>query len=83
MKTWRDEVCAKSAPSLRQVCAKSKEWLGHIQIRSDIGAKLAAALFQKETQFFMRNEVAKAPRLALAKSILLRAPKSSRQSPGL
>jgi hypothetical protein len=58
MKAWRDEVRAKS-----------KEWLGHIQIRSDMGAKLAAALFQKETQF-MRNEVAKAPRLVPAKSIL-------------
>jgi hypothetical protein len=40
MKAWRDEVRAKS-----------KEWLGHIQIRSDMGPKLAAALFQKETQF--------------------------------
>jgi hypothetical protein len=37
-----------------------------------MGAKLAAALFQKETQF-MKNEVAKAPRLAPAKSILLRS----------
>jgi hypothetical protein len=59
MKAWRDEIRAKS-----------KEWLGHIQIRSDMGSKLAAALFQKETQF-MRNEVAKAPRLAPAKSVLL------------
>jgi hypothetical protein len=30
MKAWRDEVHAKS-----------KEWLGHIQIRSDMGSKLA------------------------------------------
>jgi hypothetical protein len=59
MKAWRDDVHAKS-----------KEWLGHIQIRSDMGVKLAAALFRKETQF-MRQEVAKAPRLA--KSILLRS----------
>jgi hypothetical protein len=59
MKAWRDSVCAKS-----------KEWLHHIQIRSDVGAKLAAALFRKETQF-IRQEVAKAPRLAPAKSILL------------
>jgi hypothetical protein len=50
--------------------AKSKEWLGHIQIRSDMGVKLAAALFRKETQF-MKQEVVKAPRLAPAKSILL------------
>jgi hypothetical protein len=60
MKAWRNNVRAKS-----------KEWLGHIQIRSDMRVKLAAALFRKETQF-MRQEVAKAPRLALAKSILLR-----------
>jgi hypothetical protein len=59
MKAWRDKVRTKS-----------KEWLGHVQIRSDMGAKLAAALFQKETQF-MRNEVAKAPCLAPAKSIPL------------
>jgi hypothetical protein len=61
MKAWRDSICAKS-----------KEWLHHIQILSDIGAKLAAAFFQKETQF-IRQEVAKAPCLAPAKSILLRS----------
>jgi hypothetical protein len=47
MKAWRADVRTKS-----------KEWLGHIQIRSDMGVKLAAALFQKETQF-IRQEVAK------------------------
>jgi hypothetical protein len=31
--------------------AKAKEWLNHIQIRSDVGAKLVAALFSRETQF--------------------------------
>jgi hypothetical protein len=62
MKAWRDSVHAKS-----------KEWLHHhIQIRSDVGAKLAAALFCKGTQF-IRQEVAKAPRLVPAKSILLRS----------
>jgi hypothetical protein len=58
MKAWRDSIRAKS-----------KEWL---QIRADVGAKLAAALFRRETQF-IRQEVAKAPRLAPAKSILLRS----------
>jgi hypothetical protein len=61
MKAWRDDVRAKY-----------KEWLSHIQIRSDVGVKLAAALFRKETQF-MRQEVAKAPRLAPVKFILLRS----------
>jgi hypothetical protein len=32
-----------------EIRSKSKEWPGHIQIRSDMGAKLVAALFQKET----------------------------------
>jgi hypothetical protein len=61
IKAWRDDVRAKS-----------KEWLGHIQIRSNMGVKLAAALFRKETQF-MKQEVAKAPRLVPAKSTLLRS----------
>jgi hypothetical protein len=59
MKAWTDSIRAKA-----------KEWLYHIQVRWDAGAKLAAALFSKETQF-IRQEVAKAPRLAPAKSILL------------
>jgi hypothetical protein len=61
MKAWRDSIRAKA-----------KEWLHHIQIRSDVGAQLAASLFSRETQF-IRQEVAKAPRLAPAKSILLRS----------
>jgi hypothetical protein len=59
MKAWRDRICAKA-----------KVWLHHI--RSDVGAKLAVALFSRETQF-IRQEVAKAPRLAPVKSILLRS----------
>jgi hypothetical protein len=46
MKAWRDEVRAKS-----------KEWLGHIQIRSDMGSKLAAAFFQKEKMRWPRHLV--------------------------
>jgi hypothetical protein len=61
MKAWRDSILAKS-----------KEWLHHIQIQSDVGAKLAAAFFSKETQF-IRQEVAKTPRLVPAKSILVRS----------
>jgi hypothetical protein len=51
MKVWRDSISARA-----------KGWFHHIQIRSDVGAKLAAALFSRETQF-IRQEVTKAPRL--------------------
>jgi hypothetical protein len=61
LKAWRDSIRMKA-----------KEWLHHVQVHSDVGAKLLAALFSKETQFICQ-ELAKAPRLALAKSILLRS----------
>jgi hypothetical protein len=59
LKAWRDSIRVKA-----------KEWLH--QVRSDMGAKLSAALFSKETHFICQ-ELAKTPRLAPAKSILLRS----------
>jgi hypothetical protein len=58
LKAWRDSICLEA-----------KKWLHHIQVRLDVGAKLSAALFNKETHF-MCQELAKTPRLAPAKSIL-------------
>jgi hypothetical protein len=60
LKAWRDSIRLKA-----------KEWLQHVQVRSDVRAKLLAALFSKEKQFICQ-ELAKAPRLATA--ILLHSP---------
>jgi hypothetical protein len=45
-------------------------WLDHVKTKSDVGAKLFAALFNKETDF-IRQQIAKAPELAPARTIML------------
>jgi hypothetical protein len=45
------------------------EWVTHITTASDVGAK-SAALFIKETEI-IRQQMAKAPKLALVRTILL------------
>jgi hypothetical protein len=59
LKAWRDEIRREAA-----------EWLDHVKIRSDVGAKLSAALFNKETDV-IRQQMAKAPELAPARTILV------------
>jgi hypothetical protein len=59
LKAWRDDI-------LHEV----GDWVDHIKTRSDVGAKLSAALFNKETEF-IRQQMAKAPELAPARIILL------------
>jgi hypothetical protein len=59
LKAWRDDICAEA-----------DKWLAHVQVRSDVGAKLSAALFNKETDF-IRQQLAKTPQLTPARSILL------------
>jgi hypothetical protein len=59
LKAWRDDICREAA-----------KWLDHIKIRSDVGAKLSVAFFNKETDV-MRQQMAKAPELAPARTILL------------
>jgi hypothetical protein len=59
LKAWRDDI-------RREVV----NWVYHVKTRSDVGAKLSAALFNKET-YVIRQQMAKAPELALACTILL------------
>jgi hypothetical protein len=59
LKAWRDDIRVEV-----------DKWLAHVQVRSDVGAKLSAALFNKETDF-IRQELAKTSQLTPARSILL------------
>jgi hypothetical protein len=59
LKAWRDAI--------RQ---EVTEWVDHIKTASDVGAKLSAALFNKETEI-IRQQMAKAPKLAPVRTILL------------
>jgi hypothetical protein len=59
LKAWRDDI--------RQEVA---DWGDHIKTASDVGAKLSAALFNKETEN-IRQQMARAPKLAPACTILL------------
>jgi hypothetical protein len=59
LKAWRDNI-------RREV----GNWLNHVKTRSDVGAKLSAALFIKETDV-IRQQMAKAPELAPSRTILL------------
>jgi hypothetical protein len=58
-KAWRDNI--------RQEVA---DWVNHIKTASDVGSKLSAALFNKETEI-IRKQMARAPKLAPARTILL------------
>jgi hypothetical protein len=53
LKAWRDDIRREAA-----------EWLDHVKIRSDVGVKLSAALFNKETD--IRQQMTKALELAPA-----------------
>jgi hypothetical protein len=46
------------------------DWVDHVKTRCDVGAKLCAALFNKETEI-TRQQMARAPELAPAHTILL------------
>jgi hypothetical protein len=59
LKAWRDNIRHEVAV-----------WVDHIKTRFDMGAKLSAALFNKETEI-IRQQMAKAPELAPAHTILL------------
>jgi hypothetical protein len=59
LKAWRDDI--------RQEVA---DWVDHIKTASDVGAKLSAALFNKETEN-IRQQMARAPKLAPVHTILL------------
>jgi hypothetical protein len=59
LKAWRDGIRHEA-----------DKWLDHVKIRSDMGAKLSAALFNKETDV-IRQQMAKAPEPAPARIILL------------
>jgi hypothetical protein len=59
LKAWRDNIRLES-----------EKWLHHVQVQSDVGAKLLAALFSKETHF-MHQKLAKTHQLAPGMSILL------------
>jgi hypothetical protein len=59
LKAWRDNICCEVA-----------DLVDHVKTRSDMGAKLSAALFNKETEI-IRQQMAKAPELAPARTILL------------
>jgi hypothetical protein len=56
---WRDDI--------RQ---EVTDWVAHIKIASDVGAKLSAALFNKETETICQ-QLAKSAELAPARTILL------------
>jgi hypothetical protein len=49
LKAWRDDIRAEV-----------DKWLAHVQVRSDVGAKLSAALLNKETDLICQ-ELAKTP----------------------
>jgi hypothetical protein len=55
LKAWRDDIRAET-----------DKWLDHVKVRSDVGAKLSAALFN-----FIHQQLAKTLQLAPARSILL------------
>jgi vacuolar-type H+-ATPase subunit E/Vma4 len=59
LKAWMDEIRREA-----------NKWLDHIKIRPDVGAKLSAALFKKETDV-IRQQMVNASQLAPARSILL------------
>jgi hypothetical protein len=59
LKAWRDDIRHKVA-----------DWVDHVKTRSGVGAKLSTALFNKETDI-IRQQMAKAPKLAHAHTILL------------
>jgi hypothetical protein len=60
----------KTKWSTSQAHSQIQSSLDHVKIRSDVGAKLSVALFNKETDV-IRQQMAKAPELALSRSILL------------
>jgi hypothetical protein len=55
LKAWRNDI--------------RREWVDHVKIQSDVGAKLSAAVFNKETEI-IRQQMARAPELAPARTIL-------------
>jgi hypothetical protein len=59
LKAWRDDICHEVA-----------DWVDHVKTVSDVGAKLSAALFNRETEI-IRQQMARAPKLAPACTILL------------
>jgi hypothetical protein len=59
LKVWRDDI--------RQ---EVTDWVAHIKVASDVGAKLSAALFNKETEN-IRQQLAKYAEVAPARTILL------------
>jgi hypothetical protein len=59
LKTWRDDICREVA-----------DCVDHVKTRSDVGAKLSAALFNKETDV-IHQQMTKAFELAPARTILL------------
>jgi hypothetical protein len=59
LKAWRDDI--------RQ---EVTDWVTHIKITSDVGAKLSAALFNKEKEN-IHQKMAKSAELAPARTILL------------
>jgi hypothetical protein len=70
LKAWRDDI--------RQ---EVTDWVDHIKTASDVGAKLSAALFNKETENICQK-MAKAPKLAPVCTILLNSCLSSQTTPG-
>jgi hypothetical protein len=59
LKAWRDDIRHEVA-----------DWVDDVKTRSDVGAKLSAALFNKETDVICQ-QMAKAPKLAPTRTILL------------
>jgi hypothetical protein len=59
LKAWRDDVSQEVT-----------DWVNHIKVASDVGAKLSAALFNKEMET-IRQQLAKSTELAPARTILL------------
>jgi hypothetical protein len=68
LKAWRDDIRREVA-----------YWLDHVKTRSDVGAKLSAALYSKETDVICQ-QMAKFPELAPARTILLNS--CPTQTPG-